>query len=235
MQLGIESEVVRARWLAVGAFIALSLPLAFVGERSEPEAASQHRPLRLREIPAAPPALAEKKQTQDPSRLFPALEKARGTPQSLRMTASASSKRKRIVVSISERRLAVVEKKGVVKSYPIAVGADASPSPTGQFKIVSKVTHPTYYSPGTIITPGPANPLGSRWLGLDKEHYGIHGTNEPESIGQAASHGCIRMAKTDVEELFSLAGIGDTVEVSDEPLHVLAQLDEAMSEAGEGH
>jgi lipoprotein-anchoring transpeptidase ErfK/SrfK len=219
MQLGSESEVVRARWLAVGAFIALSLPLVFVGEPSEPEAASQHRPLRL----------------QHHGALAPALQPEAKLTAVMRSPAKAPAKRKRIVVSISERRLAVVQKAGVVKSYPIAVGADTSPSPTGQFKIVNKVTDPTYYSPGIIITPGPANPLGTRWLGLDKEQYGIHGTNEPESIGQAASHGCIRMAKTDVKELFSLAGIGDTVEISDEPLRVLAQLDEVMSEAGEGH
>jgi lipoprotein-anchoring transpeptidase ErfK/SrfK len=218
MQVRSESEVQRARWLAVGAFIALSLPLAFVGGGDDAEAAIQPQPLRL---PRAAELMAVRAEAQRTTATTP--------------PGKAPAKRRRIVVSISERRLAVVDKTGVMKSYPIAVGADASPSPAGQFKIVNKVTDPTYYSPGTIITPGPANPLGSRWLGLNKEHYGIHGTNEPASIGQAASHGCIRMAKTDVEELFSLAGIGDTVEIGDEPLRVLAQLDEAINEAQEAH
>ena len=58
-----------------------------------------------------------------------------------------------------------------------------------------------------------ANPLGTRWLGLSAKGYGIHGTNEPRSIGKAASHGCIRMAKADLEELFNNVQVGDVVEI----------------------
>lgn len=209
MQLGSENEAVRARWIAVGAFVVLSLPLAFVTSPSQPATGGLQ-----------PPITAQPKAAPTPE-MKPAAVKA----------APAKAKRKRIVVSISERRLAVVEEKKVVKSYPIAVGAEESPSPTGEFRIVNKLTDPTYYSPGMIVSPGPANPLGSRWMGLDKEHYGIHGTNDPASIGQAASQGCIRMAQTDVEELFTLAGIGDSVAISNDPLEQLAQLDEVQNEA----
>jgi len=64
-----------------------------------------------------------------------------------------------------------------------------------------------------VTKPGKNNPLGNRWMGLSKKSYGIHGTNVPASIGKAASHGCIRMGKHDVEELFELVRVGDTVEI----------------------
>jgi lipoprotein-anchoring transpeptidase ErfK/SrfK len=135
------------------------------------------------------------------------------------------------VVSIPDRKLALLDEGRVLKSYAIALGADTSPSPTGEFKIVNKIADPTYYRPGIVITPGPENPLGSRWLGLDRAHFGIHGTNEPQSIGQAASHGCIRMAKADVEELYAMARVGDTVEISEAPLEQLALLEVALGGA----
>ena len=208
MQLGNECEVRRIRRLAVAAFAALSLPLVFMSGNEESQSASTHEP-------AAP------------------LQAASPTPPVQPQPAVAPAKpavRKRIIVSIRERKLAVVEQGRLLKTYPIAVGAQMSPSPTGEFKIVTKVSNPTYYRPGTVISPGQDNPLGSRWLGLDRDHLGIHGTNEPRSIGQAASHGCIRMAKSDVEELYRLANIGDAVGISEEPLPQMAQLDLASGE-----
>ncbi len=83
--------------------------------------------------------------------------------------------------------------------------------------------NPTYYRPGKVIGPGAANPLGNRWIGLNQKGYGIHGTNEPKSIGKAASHGCIRMAKADLEELFTLIGVGDEVEIRSESDEQTAQ------------
>jgi lipoprotein-anchoring transpeptidase ErfK/SrfK len=99
----------------------------------------------------------------------------------------------------------------VVKVYPIAVGAPVSPSPAGEFRVHERITNPTYYAPGKVIGPGKSNPLGTRWIGLGHRGYGIHGTNEPRSIGKNASHGCIRMNKKDVEELFELVHAGDLV------------------------
>lgn len=121
-----------------------------------------------------------------------------------------------IVISIPDRKLAVMEEGRVLKVYPVAVGAAVSPSPTGELRIVNKVIAPTYYHHGKVIPPGKANPLGNRWMGLNQKGYGIHGTNAPSSIGKAASHGCIRMGKHDVEELFSLAHVGDAVEIHGE-------------------
>lgn len=104
----------------------------------------------------------------------------------------------------------------MVKVYPVSVGAPESPSPKGEFKIVRRLTDPTYYQPGVVIPPGLENPLGSRWIGLNLKGYGIHGTNQPQSIGYNASHGCIRMRNRDVKELFELVREGDAVEVHGE-------------------
>ncbi len=120
---------------------------------------------------------------------------------------------RRIVVSITDRKLAVLQADRVVKIFPTAVGAPASPSPVGVYKIVTSIPEPTWYYKGKIVGPGKANPLGSRWLGLSIKGYGIHGTNVPSSIGHNASHGCVRMRNKDVEELFGMVGVGDQVEL----------------------
>lgn len=126
------------------------------------------------------------------------------------------SPRREVVVTIPARKLAVVEEGRVLKVCRVAVGAANSPSPAGEYKIINRLTNPGYYHKGTVIAPGPANPLGTRWLGLSRKGYGIHGTNEPRSIGKAASHGCIRMAKADLEQIFEMLQIGDSVVVRDD-------------------
>jgi lipoprotein-anchoring transpeptidase ErfK/SrfK len=118
-----------------------------------------------------------------------------------------------VVVSLEDRRLALVEDGAVTKVYTVAVGRDTTPSPTGTFTIVQRVENPTYYHEGQVVPPGPGNPVGTRWMGLDKKGYGIHGTNRPRSIGKAASHGCIRMRQADLEELFAEVRSGDQVEI----------------------
>jgi lipoprotein-anchoring transpeptidase ErfK/SrfK len=118
-----------------------------------------------------------------------------------------------IVVSLEDRRLALMEDGAVTKVYKVAVGRDTTPSPTGTFTIVQRVENPTWYHEGQVVPPGPGNPVGTRWMGLDKKGYGIHGTNRPRSIGKAASHGCIRMRQADLEELFAEVRSGDQVEI----------------------
>jgi lipoprotein-anchoring transpeptidase ErfK/SrfK len=120
---------------------------------------------------------------------------------------------RRIVVSIPDRKLAVLEDDRVVKVYSTAVGAPVSPSPHGDFTIVNRLADPTWYTKGRTVPPGKSNPLGTRWMGLSVKGYGIHGTNVPGSIGHNVSHGCIRMRNRDVEELFELMAVGDAVEL----------------------
>lgn len=121
--------------------------------------------------------------------------------------------RRKVVVSIPHRKLALIENGRVSKIYPVAVGAQKTPSPAGAFAVKSRLTNPTYYHPGKVIPAGANNPLGTRWIGLSTKGYGIHGTNAEESIGKAASHGCIRMHRKDLEELFAQVQVGDQVEI----------------------
>ncbi len=136
----------------------------------------------------------------------------------------ATNLERRIVVSIPDCKLALVENGRVVKIYRVAVGAQISPSPSGEFKITQRLVEPTYYAPGVAIPPGKDNPLGTRWLGLNQKGYGIHGTNQPGSVGRRASHGCIRMRNRDMEELFELVRAGDVVELHADRTTELARL-----------
>lgn len=139
--------------------------------------------------------------------------------------ALAQSEPKRvIVVSLEDRKLALVEDGQVKKVYTVAVGKPSTPSPVGTFTIERRVANPTYHHNGKTVAPGPRNPVGTRWMGLSKQGYGIHGTNEPTSIGRAASHGCIRMARVDLEELYPLVAEGDTVKLIGQRNDETAQL-----------
>lgn len=153
-----------------------------------------------------------------------ALAQEKETPQASTKAAAGGPPSRRIIVSVPDRRLALVEGERVVKTYRVAVGAAASPSPAGQFKIIQRIEQPTYYRPGVVIPPGKSNPLGTRWLGLSQRGFGIHGTNEPRSIGRSVSHGCIRMRNRDIEELFELARVGDVVELHAERDAELARI-----------
>jgi lipoprotein-anchoring transpeptidase ErfK/SrfK len=123
---------------------------------------------------------------------------------------------RRIVVSIPDRKLALIEDGRVVKIYSTAVGAPSSPTPNGTYTIVQRVPNPTWYGPGKVVGPGKGNPVGTRWMGLSRKGYGIHGTNSPASIGRNASHGCVRMRNRDVEDLFARVAVGDVVELHGE-------------------
>jgi L,D-transpeptidase catalytic domain/Putative peptidoglycan binding domain/Bacterial Ig domain len=101
-------------------------------------------------------------------------------------------------------------------SFPVALGQPAYPTPDGHFTIISKVENPTWVPPpdapwaqGAVpIPPGPGNPLGTRWMGLSTPGVGIHGTDDPASIGYSVSHGCIRMQVPDAERLFTMVSLG---------------------------
>jgi hypothetical protein len=144
-------------------------------------------------------------------------------PSPAQLKTPAATKRV-IVVSLEDRKLALVEDGQVKKVYTVAVGKPSTPSPVGTFTIERRVANPTYHHDGKTVPPGPRKPVGTRWMGLSKHGYGIHGTNEPRSIGKAASHGCIRMAKADLEELYTLVAEGDEVDLIGQPNEQTAQL-----------
>ncbi len=132
------------------------------------------------------------------------------------LNPAAMAQTRRIVVSIPDHKMALVEDGSVKKVYPVATGRQQTPSPSGSFHIANRVSNPTYYHQGKKVEPGPQNPVGTRWIGLNEKGYGIHGTNAPASIGKSASHGCIRMAKKDLEEFFEMVRPGDAVEIRSE-------------------
>lgn len=124
----------------------------------------------------------------------------------------------RLVIRLSERRVYVYEQDQVINSYPIAIGRAGWDTPTGKFEVIQMLREPVWEHPftGELVPPGPDNPLGSRWIGFwtDGTNYiGFHGTPNTETVGQAASHGCIRMYEQDVTALFEIVQMGTSVEV----------------------
>ena len=166
-------------------------------------------------------------QTLEPKQSQPQIASATASttaPKAASAPQTPPATQRKIVISVPHRKLALMENGRAVKTYAVAVGAEVSPSPSGSFRVVNRLTAPTYYHTGKVIPPGKSNPLGTRWIGLDRKSYGIHGTNQPKSIGKAASHGCIRMARADLEELFTLVRVGDEVEIHAESDATLAEL-----------
>jgi lipoprotein-anchoring transpeptidase ErfK/SrfK len=138
------------------------------------------------------------------------------SPQIAAKTSARQRTRRVVLVSLADRRLAVIEDGSVLAYFPVAVGAAASPSPTGEFEIVNRVANPAYYHAGIVLEASENSPVGTRWIGLNVKGYGIHGTNAPRSIGRAASHGCIRLTNRDVERLYAMLRVGDVVEIRGE-------------------
>lgn len=121
-----------------------------------------------------------------------------------------------IVVDKSQNILTLKSGQDVVKTYRVSTGNNSC-TPVGTFKIINKITNPTWYKePGVVIPPqDPKNVLGSRWLGISKQSYGIHGTTQPESIGSSVTEGCVRMINAEVEELYILVPEGTEVVITD--------------------
>ncbi|MCX8006666.1 MAG: L,D-transpeptidase/peptidoglycan binding protein [Coriobacteriia bacterium] len=128
-----------------------------------------------------------------------------------------------ILVRRADRRLFLYEDGRLVKVYRVAVGAPGFPTPRGRWTIVRKRYMPTWGNPGSdwakdmprFIPPGPNNPLGTRALDLSAPGIRIHGTNKDYSIGQAASHGCMRMHRWDIEDLYDRVPVGTPVFIID--------------------
>ena len=127
-----------------------------------------------------------------------------------------------IAVSKGERLVRlyapVAGKSKAVLKFKVAVGAPSFPTPSGKFTIVNMQKDPWWYPPASTwakdsepVPPGPSNPLGTRWMGLDRQDIGLHGTPDSSSLGGYASHGCIRMFIPSAEKLYSLVDVGTPV------------------------
>ena len=105
-----------------------------------------------------------------------------------------------ITINTKQHTLTLYQDGKVSKVYPVAVGKPATPTPLGTFRIMNKAVNP-------------GGPYGARWMGLNSPGIGIHGTNNPASIGKSVSHGCIRMQNDAVIELFRLVPVGTVVRI----------------------
>lgn len=120
-----------------------------------------------------------------------------------------------ILVDKSQNILILKSDEEVIKTYIVSTGINNS-TPVGTFKIVEKLTHPTWFKAGAVVPAGsPENILGSCWLGLNLPGYGIHGTTDPQSLGKQVTQGCVRMANSDVEELYIIVPKGTEVTIVD--------------------
>lgn len=119
------------------------------------------------------------------------------------------------LVDKSQNLLILKSNEKVLQVYKVSTGANNS-TPVGTFTITSKLVNPVWYTAQAIVPAGsPDNILGSRWLGLSKQGYGIHGTIQPENIGKQATQGCIRLRNVDVEELYIILPLGTEVAIVD--------------------
>ncbi len=121
-----------------------------------------------------------------------------------------------LVLDLSERQLYGYQGDLQVVTYPVAVGRADWETPTGEFAVLQRQQHPTWQHPftGELVPPGPDNPLGDRWIGFwanDQHAIGFHGTPDEHLIGQAVSHGCVRMRNADIVELYDRIRLGTRV------------------------
>lgn len=124
-----------------------------------------------------------------------------------------------LVIRLSDRKVYVYEDEDLKASFPIAIGRSGWETPTGDHEVLQMIVDPAWENPftGDVIPGGDIeNPLGRRWIGFwtDGTNYiGFHGTPNEESVGTAASHGCIRMYNQDVMALFEMVDVGTRVTV----------------------
>jgi len=126
-----------------------------------------------------------------------------------------------IWVSRGSNTLRLYDGESLVRTLGVATGQAVYPTPAGMWHIVTMQENPWWIPPDSDwakgekpVPPGPGNPLGTRWMGLDAAGVGIHGTPDAASIGYSASHGCIRMKIPDAEWLFGQVSVGTPVYIT---------------------
>lgn len=141
-----------------------------------------------------------------------------------------------ILINVPQRMLFLLRDGAAVAHFPVGLGAPATPTPLGEFRIRAREVDKTWYVPASIqeemrrkgepvqteVPPGPENPLGRHWLGLDAHDCGIHGTIAPASIYRFRTHGCIRLHPDDVAWLYERVAVADPVRIVYQPVMLAA-------------
>lgn len=135
--------------------------------------------------------------------------------------AALTAQPDKIIVRESDNSVEALDAEGkVIAHYPATMGSVHDPLPIGEWKLRKPLRNPPFFYNSALfwdateahakakIKPGPRNPVGVVWIGLSKEHYGIHGTPDPATIGKSQSHGCIRLTNWDAEELAGMVTPG---------------------------
>jgi lipoprotein-anchoring transpeptidase ErfK/SrfK len=136
-----------------------------------------------------------------------------------------------VVIRLSDRTLQACDSEtNLLAHFPCSIGRVASKRPTGELHVEVRIPNPNYtFDPDIfpesaegrelgrklVLAPGPNNPVGTAWIGLDKPGYGIHGTPSPEKVGRTESHGCFRLANWDAEYLLAMTWNGMPVRVEE--------------------
>ena len=158
-----------------------------------------------------------------------------------------SAKASRIEVDGSSQEVRALAGDGrLIAIYPATVGSSDRPTPVGEFRITTIARNPVYhYDPALNfkgvdakekldIPPGPNNPVGIVWIGLNREGYGIHGTPDPAAVSKTASHGCIRLTNWDARELADLTSKGVEVRITEDGKDTIGD-EVSMSRSGPRH
>lgn len=175
-------------------------------------------------VPADGPGTTGATGKGDPKAAGPAVANGQGAVKNGKPKNGAGPKVALIEVDKKERLLrALAEDGSLIALYPASIGSEEKPAPEGEHTVLAIARNPTYtYNPDYAfkgvkakekfsIKPGPNNPVGSVWIDLSIESFGIHGTPEPSKVGKAYSHGCVRLTNWDVEELAGMVEKGTKV------------------------
>lgn len=173
----------------------LERPTAIEPAPTEP---APTEPVPAEQLPAEHPVEAPVEQPVEP-----AIEQPIEQPLLLRL-------------SLSARRVTLYRGDEKVVSYPVAIGRSGWETPRGKFQVMDMLKDPYWEHPwtGRLVPPGPSNPLGDRWISFwsdGKNFIGFHGTTQEHLIGQAVSHGCVRMKNRDIRSLFEKVTVGTKV------------------------
>ncbi len=146
---------------------------------------------------------------------MPAILRGSSTQQGGNIVANLANN-SRLVVDLSDRRSYVYRNDRLSASYPVAIGKEGWQTPTGSFKVLQMRKNPVWRHPltGEVVGRSVNNPLGSRWIGFwsdGRSQIGFHGTNDDQLVGQAVSHGCLRMENQDIEKIYENVAVGTPV------------------------
>jgi lipoprotein-anchoring transpeptidase ErfK/SrfK len=229
----IKKAVNRARWARPGAAIPLDVSVARARVRKYVK--SLARQLRVEPVDAriALRGAAVRVTPSVEGRRLPLFANARTIrsalarnsrgPLSLTLSAvkpkiTEGSLGAAVVIMRDSKRLRYFQGSQLVRTFGVATGQSAFPTPTGNYEIVTMQRNPWWYPPPSDwaadadpVPPGPGNPLGTRWMGISAPYVGIHGTPDAASIGYSASHGCVRMRIPEAEWLFNHVEVGTPV------------------------